>query len=377
MNFCQACGEPLLGESPRFCAACGAPVTPAAPAEAAHKEPEGGIFADQVSPEFYDMMFSLSNPHRCWECVLNTHVIGCAEQWFGDPWVSSAELFQHVDPDLGRSLRDEGEWEADAHLSNSFVLMPFAYPTGRAWNPRVDVPIPWSQTTQGARVARVIDGLGIAMAVTPGDDGLAGWWPTNGGGTSVQFCQAFHAANGMQYLYWYSTPLASLGTFVDNDVARLGLTVAVPSVLQTIAYLSECPTPLEPGPLLLLGGRNRVVFGEPTTTAHCPQPVARLTVTETASGTYFFARNASSGMIDAYPAGGRVDLGYAIPLDASDESLGRAIHVAVNATIWAANILEDGFLNHTDDDIAIGRNLLSQSAVVNGADQTWVPTSLH
>jgi len=311
---------------------------------------------------------------RNWRAAIGDRAISFAERWFGAAQVSTAQLFSEVDPELGQALLEQQSWEGNTLLSPSFVLLPHGYPTGRRANPRIDDVVPWDRSPSTGRLAQILSSLEIEM--TPIGDRICGWWPTTNGGSSVQFAAIMRASDGSEYLNWYSTPLASVGTMIDNDEARLSLTASIPSLLQTTTYLAEAPNPLEPDALFMSGGRNRVLYGADAHEANTPSPVATLIMPGDATSAQYWVRDLATGLVESRTAGGAIVLSYAIDLQSNDYVLSRGVQVAVTSALRLAGIFEDGFLNFQEGDTAFERVLWSQVATVNDADQAWIPTSL-
>lgn len=328
-----------------------------------------------VSPEFYDGISPIHDGVRTWESALNTHIIRMAEQWFGPPTVSTADIFAQEDPELGAVLSEQGAWEGSASLSTSFVLLPHGFETGQPANPRIDETIPWGQSRHAQRIENVIASRGYSMFEFDGR--LVAWWSTPSGGACVQYAAIQVAADGSEYLHWYSVPLASLGTMIDNDVARVALTSSIPSLLQAITYLAECPTPVEPDALFSLGGRRRILYGVEDPQGIAPVPVTTLVMTSDSESAGYAALDKSTGQLQRHPSGGLVVVGYAIGLDNGDDYyLSRGIQVAITSAVRTATILEDGFVNHIRGDTSFAATVHSQAPVVTGSDQIWTPTSL-
>lgn len=377
MNFCPSCGVKLTRATQAFCGNCGDELSSGlVQGKPAEREAEDEPFAPPVSPEYCDMMSSSHDVDRNWRAVFGTTVISAANQWFGDPRVSSRELFAQSAPDLGAALEESGDWMADATLSRSFTLIPHGLPTGSAINPRVDTQLPMTGSLQGPRIQKLIASMGTVMNTWPGGEALVGWWPTPGGGRVVQIAQLMRNEHGREYLYWYSTPIFSLGALPNNDVAHISATVAIPAALETMCFLSECPMPMQSETLMLLGGRGPVLFGPRSTFDEYPVPVARLSAGEDDTSTMFMACTGADDLTATYWAGARVDVGLAIDLQLADSAVMRSIQVAIVSSQRIAVILEDGFAHHQSGEVAFGSMMLSQSAVVDDGEQTWLPTSL-
>jgi hypothetical protein len=377
MNFCPSCGAKLTGPDATFCSNCGYKLEHSPLAEESLQRKAGDeIHGPLVSPEFYDMVSSRHDRYRKWEAVFNTSIINSAGEWFGPPRVSSKELFRDSAPELGRMLEESGDWMANAIMSRSFTLIPHGLPTGSEMNPRIDPRMPISESPNGQRLQRLIAEMGVFMNVWPEGEALVGWWPSPGGGRVVEIAEILRNPLGREYLYWYSTPLFSAGALPNNDVAHISVTVAIPTALETICYLSECPTPLEIGTLLALGGRGPVLFGPKDTFVEYPVPVARLSAGGNARGTTFLGCTGAENLTATYFAGAKVDMGLAIDLQAPDSALRRAIQVAVISAQRTAAIFEDGFANHAGGELAFGAMMQSQSAVAKSDEQTWVPTCI-
>ncbi len=375
MNFCPSCGKALTGSQPKFCGECSARLQGVE--QETHSQPtsESAEQADTLmGPEFYDSMAPFHDGDRNWRAALGERTIAFAEEWFGQPTVSTADLFGQVDPEVGASLLEQGAWEGNTSLSTSFVLLPHGFETGQTPNPRVDQVIPWQQAECGQRVMDVIASQGLAMAQA--NDRIVGWWPTPGGGACVQFASIMAAVNGLEYLYWYAIPLASLGTMMDNEVARVALTASIPSLLQTVTYLAECPTPLEPALFSGGGGRGQVLYGSKGSDVDLPIPVTGLAMTGDSESAGYNALDQSTGQVQTYPSGGAITHGYSISLDGGDYMLSRGIQVATSSAVRTAAILEDGYTNHTEGESSFHSMLWSQVGAITGSDQMWVPTSL-
>lgn len=375
VNFCPSCGNALTGNQPKFCGECGALLQGAE--QETHSQPtsESAEQADTLmGPEFYDSMAPFHDGDRNWRATLGERTIAFAEEWFGHPTVSTADLFGQVDPEVGASLLEQGAWEGNTSLSTSFVLLPHGFETGQTPNPRVDEVVPWQQAECGRRVMDVISSQGLAMA--PANDRIAGWWPTPGGGTCVQFACVMAAVNGVEYLHWYAIPLASLGTMLDNEVARVALTASIPSLLQTVTYLAECPTPMEPALASAGGGRGQVLYGPQSGAMGLPIPVTALVMKDDSESAGYYALDQSTGLVQPYPSGGAIIHGYAIPLDGGDYLLSRGIQIATSSAVRFAAILEDGYTNYTEGESSFHSMLWSQAGAITGSDQMWVPTSL-
>lgn len=379
MNFCPQCGEPRSSESARFCSSCGSPITSttavstSAPLGTSSRESVSGTL--DVDPAFYDLVATQHDSERHWRAAVGSVVGRFAEDWLGAT-VSTSTLLGLIDPGIHPHLAEEGHWMADASLYPGMVMFPFGQPTGSDMNPRDDDLVPLGSSVSGVRLLQTLARLGVNMAPLADDTALVGWWPTPGDGFAVQLASTYRTSAGREYLYWYTSPLISLlDGYAENEAAFVSLTVAIPALLQSTVYLAECPTPLSPAPLQLLGGRGPILFGVPTDSPQLPIPVARLALSDHPRGMNVYACTDEQGFTRTYFCNGRIDLGWAIPLDSPDHVLDRGIQVAVTGGLRISGILEEG-LASTDSDSEFQSVLMSQSTTVAGSDQIWVPTSL-
>lgn len=371
--FCTNCGA-RLEQAHNFCSACGAAAVVQTTASDLEADIGGEVIDLEVAPEFYDMVSAQHEAERNWRAALGEKAIRFAEQWFGAPSVNTAALFSAVDPELGQALIDQGAWEGNVDLSASFVLLPHGFETGRVANPRVDDMVSWTESAYRQQIVALTADLGINVAQE--GFGLVGWWPTKSGGTSVHFASVMRGSEGSEYLHWYSTPLASVGTMIENDVARIALTASIPSMLQSAVYLAESPMPLDPEQLFIGGGRPKVLFGATGSSRAVPIPVTTLIMTDGSSDAHYYAVDRESSLIEPRACGGAVMVGYAIDLNGNDYVTSRGIQVAVASLVRLAGILEDGYLAHADGDLAFDRIVWSQAATMSHANQAWIPTSI-
>ena len=376
MKICDVCGSNLAGVDPHFCSNCGAPVADDPDVITFYEEdPDSSIDDDDeaVAPEFYDDLAPLQDVHRRWPAVFNSVVAKHADSWFGEPRASVAELYENLHPDLGRGLRAQASWMANLELSPSFLFYAFDAPMGAPLKPRTDAFIPMRAVDDASRIRALIAAQDVQMASMHDDEGLIGWWPTESGGSVVQIVEARRAASGEEYLYWYTTPLVSSGLLPDNDAAHIGMVSWLPAALQVAYYLAECPAPSMPE-LFKQTGRAQMLFGAIDDDDWAPIPMVRATP-PSSENTTFLGRTPSTGLIDRYRVGARIDVGLVIPIHGSDYLVSRGIEVAVNTAIRLAEIIEDGYLNHQDGEVAFDRMLMSQTAWVEGEAQFWFPTS--
>jgi hypothetical protein len=304
---------------------------------------------------------------RSWEPVWNTHVNALAENWFRQSLVSTRDVWSIVDPEIGEALEEQGSYLADTPLATNFILVPGI---------DVDRPVagaslehlPYDVADEDGRLSAILSGLGV-VSFRVGDL-LKATWPTKHGGDVVITAEACRAKDGRTFVYWHSSPLVSSQPLPENDIAVLSVAAAIPLALQSAVYLAENPLPAGAAAIdrsILMGMAWPGPFIEPE---------SRMVIDGT-----FLARLDDSGMIHGFRAPVRIDVGYPLPLDSSDEDLACGIKIAVDTAIHLTGIFEDGYLHHRSGELDFHEVLSSQSILGpearprGGPAQEWLPAT--
>lgn len=221
--------------------------------------------------------------------------------------------------------------------------------------------------------SRVQDLLGKARAgmVVTGLGDLVGTWAPNDSDLAhlavTHRCSLQRDAEDRLFLWWYTSPLVSLGSDEKTLSASLW---RISTILSPATYLAE-------------SNEGAIMF---------PTRFIGSVYTQLRKDVPMFFRphgsGAESGMIDVLRVPLRVDLGYLIPFNVDDEAVVTAIQLAISVGNRVAATIEDGYTNHQlDPGFSFHEVLLSGAAnevrshedekrvVASSSGQLWIPST--
>lgn len=281
--------------------------------------------------------------------------------WFhGESAPTAMEIAKRAGAEIATALTDLSEEGQQVGLGAAFV-MDAGMRAGLPFDPMRDPELHLEHSPEGGRLRATLGELGVNMTTLDTGD-MVGLWQSAFGTPFIQRCTLHSAPNGERYYFWHSTLLVSnrpiiAGSSPLTDLARL---VALPRLLQTIAYLSETPYPSTPYFTLdrsaLIGADGAAL---PTALVAYRQFTQCLVHSE-------------ANTINMAGVSAAVDLGYVIPCSFTDADLKRAIAIAGDGAIHQNTMIEDGYRNHSkSDELPFQLHLLSGSATgVN--EQRWI-----
>jgi len=283
-----------------------------------------------------------------WLSLFNVSAISDAADWYSFP-VAEAENDPHSRFTVNFDLEPDSNPLKEEEMTQGFV--------------RVD------EAECEGRLLSLLSDAGIAMHPTWLGE-LFGTWSPNSGSLKhlavVHRCSVQRDANGKLFLWWYTSPLVSLGH--DQKSFRVSLWM-ISMILSPATYLAE----RNEGAMLAPDRFPSQVFAQLRKDA----PMVYLLKGQSGE---------SGGQSDVVRVPARVDLGYLISLDMDDEALLRCINLAISVGNRVAETLEDGFsrpksdpewsfhfalasgareeIKSDDDELRIART---------GAGQMWIP----
>ncbi len=283
-----------------------------------------------------------------WLPLFNVSVIKDASDWYSFP-VAEAETDPHSRFTVNFDLEPDSNPLKEEEMNSGFV--------------RVD------EAECEERLLSLLSDAGIVMSPTWLGE-LLGTWSPNSGNLKhlavVHRCSVQRDANGKLFLWWYTSPLVSLGQ--DERSFRVSMWM-ISMILSPATYLAE---------------RNEGAMLTPTrfpsqVYAQLRQDAPMVYLLKGQSG-------ASGGQSDVVRVPARVDLGYLISLDLDDETLLRCINLAISVGNRVAETLEDGFSRpKSDPEWPFHHALYSGSRdeiqsqndelgiAQSGAGQMWIP----
>lgn len=373
MRFCPDCGARLAGDSPRFCSECGGNLGHASPIFEPEQSTGTDAAAAGLSVDFDGLraVAAMADPVRTWEVALRGDIADLALEWFEPPCYRASDAFQRISPEDGVAIREQGSWMAHAEIGLAFALAPNAAAAPADWNPGRDQVIGLSETASSKRIERACQEIGypthtwgqlfVSVMATPA------------GGSVIHMGEIRVSDGGREYLYWYTTPVVSLGELPENSVTIIGLVAAIPALLQSLAYVAECPTPTEA--LFRRGLFTRAEAFGLTPNSYAPRRRSRLWAGQDPEP-FYVCTDPRAGLIQAFWTRARIDHGVAIPLDVDNQALANCLLTTIESANKLTAIIESGFLNYPDGEIGFQRALMAQAAWTVFDHQAWIPPSL-
>jgi hypothetical protein len=185
----------------------------------------------------------------------------------------------------------------------------------------------FDESELGPQVEELLANAGAAMYPSVFGDLVGTWAPNN---TSLSHLSVTHRcsiqrdANDKFWLWWYTSPLVSLG---DDKKPLSAALWRISTILSPATYLAE-------------HSQWAIAF---------PDRFPGTVFAQLAKEVSHFYRPDDSGMIDVIRVPLRVDLGYLIPLEAEDDAIVRAVQLAIAVGNRVGETLEDGYTNHKVD----------------------------